>query len=148
MTRMTQKLLKHCDFGLALSDRIRRWRQLSEKCTTRLGLTLGEFRVLRVLSESGPSPMVNLAKEQMITGAGMTSIVDHLEELGLVDRVRSESDRRVVSVAISPKGEDAVRQGLALYKRLIEKATQHVTEQERRNLLTTLDNMIASVQED
>ena len=148
MTRMTQKLLKHCDFGLALSDRIRRWRQLSEKCTTPLGLTLGEFRVLRVLSESGPSPMVNLAKEQMITGAGMTSIVDHLEELGLVDRVRSESDRRVVSVAISPKGEDAVKQGLALYKRLIEKATQHVTEQDRRNLLTTLDNMIASVQED
>jgi DNA-binding MarR family transcriptional regulator len=92
--------------------------------------------------------MVNLAKEQMITGAGMTSIVDHLEELGLVDRVRSESDRRVVSVAISPKGEDAVKQGLALYKRLIEKATQHVTEQDRRNLLTTLDNMIASVQED
>jgi len=132
---------------MALSDRIRRWRQLSEKCTTPLGLTQGEFRVLRVLSESGPSPMIELAREQLITGAGMTSIVDHLGELGLVDRVRSESDRRVVSVAISRKGEDAVKQGLALYRKLIEKATRHVTEQERRNLLATLDNMIAAVQE-
>jgi DNA-binding MarR family transcriptional regulator len=145
---MTQKALKHCDFGMALSDRMRLWRQLSEKCTMPLGLTLGEFRVLRVLSESGPSPMVELAKEQLITGAGMTSIVDHLGELGLVERVKNKSDRRVVRVAISLKGEDAVKQGLALYRRLIEKATRHVTEEDRRNLLAIFDNMIASVQED
>lgn len=145
---MTQKVLDHCEFGIALSDRIRRWRQLSEKCTRPLGLTLGEFRVLRVLSESGPSPMVDLAKEQMITGAAMTSIVDHLEELSLIERVRSDSDRRVVSVAISRKGQDTVKQGLALYRKLIEKATHNVTEKERRNLLAILDKMIASVQED
>jgi MarR family multiple antibiotic resistance transcriptional regulator len=144
---MTQKVLNHCDFGIALSDRIRRWRQLSEKCTRPLGLTLAEFRVLRVLSESGPSPMIDLAKEQMITGAAMTSIVDHLEQLSLIERVRSDSDRRVVSVAISRKGQDTVKQGLALYRKLIEKATHHVTEQERRNLLATLDKMIASVQQ-
>jgi len=145
---MTQKVLDHCEFGIGLSDRIRRWRQLSEKCTRPLGLTLGEFRVLRVLSESGPSPMVDLAKEQMITGAAMTSIVDHLEELSLIERVRSDSDRRVVSVAISRKGQDTVKQGLALYRKLIEKATHNVTEKERRNLLAILDKMIASVQED
>ena len=145
---MTQKVLNYCDFGMALSDRIRRWRQLTEKCTTPLGLTLGEFRVLRVLSESGPSPMIDLAKEQMITGAAMTSIVDHLEKLSLIERVRSDSDRRVVSVAISRKGQDTVKQGLALYRKLIEKATHNVTEQERRNLLAILDKMIASMQED
>jgi MarR family 2-MHQ and catechol resistance regulon transcriptional repressor len=92
--------------------------------------------------------MVDLAKEQMITGAAMTSIVDHLEELSLIERVRSDSDRRVVSVAISRKGQDTVKQGLALYRKLIEKATHNVTEKERRNLLAILDKMIASVQED
>jgi len=145
---MTQKALNYCDFGMALSDRMRRWRQLTEKCTTPLGLTLGEFRVLRVLSELGPSPMIDLAKEQMITGAAMTSIVDHLEKLSLIERVRSDSDRRVVSVAISRKGQDTVKQGLALYRKLIEKATHNVAEQERRNLLAILDKMIASMQED
>ena len=148
MRTMTERALKHCDFGMALSDRMRRWRQLSEKCTTPLGLTLAEFRVLRVLSESGPSPMIELAKEQLITGAGMTSIVDHLGELGLVNRVRSESDRRVVSVAISPKGEDTVKQGLALYRKLIERATRYITEQDRHNLLAIFDSIIASVQKD
>jgi MarR family 2-MHQ and catechol resistance regulon transcriptional repressor len=148
MRKMTQKALNHCDFGMALSDRVRRWRQLTEKCTTPLGLTLAEFRVLRVLSESGPSPMIDLAKEQIITGAAMTSIVDHLEKLTLIERVRSDSDRRVVSVAISRKGQDTVKQGLTLYRKLIEKATHHVTEQERRDLLAILDKMIASMQED
>jgi DNA-binding MarR family transcriptional regulator len=145
---MTQKVLKHCDFGMALSDRMRQWRRLTEKCTTPLGLTLGEFRALRVLSESGSSPMIDLAKEQRITGAGMTSIVDHLEELGLVERVKNETDRRVVRVAIYRKGEDVVKQGLELYRRLIEKATRHITEQDRRNLLAAFDSMIASMQED
>jgi DNA-binding MarR family transcriptional regulator len=72
----------------------------------------------------------------------------HLEKLSLIERITSDSDRRVISVAISRKGQDTVKQGLALYRKLIEKATHHVTEQEKRNLLAILDKMIASVQED
>jgi DNA-binding MarR family transcriptional regulator len=71
-----------------------------------------------------------------------------LIQRALIERVRSDSDRRVVSVAISRKGQDTVKQGLALYRKLIEKATHNVTEKERRNLLAILDKMIASVQED
>lgn len=148
MREMTQKVLNLCELGMALSDRITRWRRLTEKCIIPLGLTLAEFRVLRVLSQSGPSPMTDLAKEQMITAAAMTSIIDHLEEQGLVERLRSESDRRVVSVAVTRKGQDTVKQGLKLYKKLIEKATRDVSEQETRNLLAIFDKMIASVQED
>jgi DNA-binding MarR family transcriptional regulator len=92
--------------------------------------------------------MIDLAKEYPITGAGMTSIVHHLEELNLVERVNNESDRRVVKVAISRKGVDVVKQGLELYGKLIVKATRHITEQDRRNLLIAFDSMIASVQED
>ena len=70
----TEVLANAYEFGCALSDRIRRWRRLTDKMISPLGLTLGEFRVLRVLSESGPTPMVDLAKEQMITQAAMTSM--------------------------------------------------------------------------
>jgi DNA-binding MarR family transcriptional regulator len=91
--------------------------------------------------------MIDLAKEQLITGAGMTSIVDHLGDVGLIEREKNESDRRVVKVAISKKGEAVVKQGLELYRKLIEKATRQVTEQDKRNLLTTFDSMIGSVEE-
>jgi DNA-binding MarR family transcriptional regulator len=143
---MNQKALEHCDFGMALSDRIRRWRKLTDKSISPLGLTLGEFRVLRVLSESGPTPMVDLAREQMITQAAMTSIVDHLEELKLIERMRNETDRRVIRVGITSRGEEEVKKGLKLYKKFIEKATQNLTSNEIRNLLASLDHMLESAE--
>jgi DNA-binding MarR family transcriptional regulator len=129
---LAQVLVDAYEFGCAFSDRIRRWRKLADNSISPLGLTLGEFRALRVLSELGPTPMVDLAKEQMITQAAMTSIVDHLEELKFVERMKNEIDRRVVRVAITPKEEDEVKVGLRLYKKFIEKATRNMTPNERR----------------
>jgi len=145
---VSQVLLEPYEFGHALSDKIRRLFRLTEKCISPIGLTLGEFRVLKVLSESGPSPMVDLATDQTITPAAMTSIVDHLGELGLVERARSEYDRRVVKVSITRKGEEEVKMGIRLYKKFIEKATAGLTSNETRSLLTTLDHMLDAAQSD
>jgi DNA-binding MarR family transcriptional regulator len=90
--------------------------------------------------------MVDLAKEQMITQAAMSSIVDHLEELKLIQRMKNEFDRRVVKVAITPKGQEEVKKGLRLYRKFIEKATRNLTSNERRGLLTTLDHMLESAE--
>jgi len=143
---VSQGLLEPYEFGHALSDRIRRWHRLTEKCISPIGLTLGEFRVLKVLSESGPSPMVDLATDQTITPAAMTSIVDHLGELGFVERARSEYDRRVVKVSITRKGEEEVKMGIRLYKKFIEKVTAGLTSNETRSLLTILDHMLDAAQ--
>jgi len=143
---LSQVLLEPYEFGHALSDRIRRWHRLTEKCISPIGLTLGEFRVLKVLSVSGPSPMVDLATDQTITPAAMTSIVDHLGELGFVERARSEYDRRVVKVSITRKGEEEVKIGIRLYKKFIEKVTADLTSNETRSLLTILDHMLDAAQ--
>ena len=143
---MAEALMDAYELGCALSDRIRRWRRLTDKSISPLGLTLGEFRVLRVLSESGPTPMVDLAKEQMITQAAMTSIVDQLEELKLIERTRNETDRRVIKVGITTRGQEEVKKGLRLYRKFIEKATQNLTSNEKRDLLATLDHMLESAE--
>ena len=135
-------------FGRALSDKIRKWRKLIEKDVSPPGLTLAEFRVLVVLSESGPSPMVDLAKEQMITQAAMTSIVDHLENDGLVKRVRSNTDRRIVNVDITRKGREVLTKGTKLYNNFIENATRNLTNEEIQNLLTTFDKLLDAAQND
>lgn len=117
-----------------------------DKSISPLGLTLGEFRVLRVLCESGPTPMVDLAKEQMITQAAMTSIVDHLQELKFVERMKDEIDRRVVKVAITTGGEEEVKKGLKLYRKFIEKTTRNLTSKEKIDLLATLDHMLEAAE--
>lgn len=135
-------------FGRASSDKIRRLRRLIEKEVSPPGLTLAEFRVLVVLSESGSSPMVDLAKEQMITQAAMTSIVDHLENDNLVKRVRSNTDRRIVNVAITRKGREVLTKGTKLYSNFIEKATANLSDEEIQSLLTIFDKLLDAAQND
>jgi DNA-binding MarR family transcriptional regulator len=133
-------------FGRALSDKIRRWRKLIEKDVSPPGLTLAEFRVLVVLTESGPSPMVDLANEQMITQAAMTSIADHLENDGLVKRMRSNTDRRIVNVTITRKGKEVLTKGTRLYTNFIQKATRNLTDEEVQSLLAIFDKLLAAAQ--
>lgn len=143
---MSQILLGPIGFGVALQDRIRHWRRLAERSISKLGLTSCEFRVLKLLSESGPCPMVDLAKEQMITQAAVTGIVDHLGGLGFVQRTRSKSDRRVVAISITRKGRDEVKEGIRLFKKFIEKATGGLTATETRTLVTILDRMLEAAE--
>ena len=139
---MSQELMDSYEFGRALSKRIKKWRILTEKNIAPLGITLGEFGILVSLSELGPQPMVELAKAQMITQAAVTSIVDRLEELGLARRERSETDRRVVRVCNTRRGEEEVRKGMRLYKKFVERATQGMKSQELQELLSLLDRLL------
>ena len=143
---MTQLFADAYEFGRGLGYRIKRWRELSEKSVASLGIPLGEFRVLVSLSESGSRPMVGLAKDQMVTQAAITGIVDNLERLGLAARERSETDRRIVRVSITKKGEDEVRKGQRLYRKFIEKATTQISPSELNEMLKTLDRMLKAAE--
>jgi DNA-binding MarR family transcriptional regulator len=132
------------EFGRDLANRIKRWKNLSEKSIARLGIPLGEFRVLMSLSEYGSRPMAELAKDQVITQAAITGIVDNLEQLGLAVRERSETDRRVVKVSITKKGEEEVKKGQRLYRTFIEKSTSRISAAELHALLKTLDRMLSA----
>ena len=145
---LTQTLTGSYEFGRALSKRIKRWRTLTEHSISQLGISPGEFGVLIALSESGPQLMVDLAKNQALTQAAITGIVDSLESLGLAQREPSKTDRRKVRVAITEKGEGEVRKGIRLYKKFIEKATRHMGAREMSTVLELLDVMIATVEKD
>ena len=70
---------------------------------------------------------------------GITGLIDRLEGMGLVARERSTEDRRVVFVAITPKGLDLLARldgpEADLHKRLIG----HLTPAELRELSRLLE---------
>jgi len=68
-------------------------------------LRLTEFGVLQQLSESGPTSMVRLSDENLVTKAAITAIIDEMEAKGLVRRVRDSPDRRVVNIRMTPAGK-------------------------------------------
>ena len=134
------------ELGRVLSDTSMRWRKLVENKISALGLAYGEFRVLRVLGDSGTCSMVKLAREQMITQAGMTSIVDRLENQGLIERVRCKTDRRVINIGITRKGGRLLEAASRLNRELVERAVGNLTEQEIKQLVITLKKMLTSAE--
>jgi len=109
-----------------------------------MGLSLAEFRVLKVLFETGPRLMVTLAMEQGMTAPGMTMVVDRLEEAGLVRRVRSDADRRAINVAITGKGGEKLKRATKLHDRFVERAIDGMSSQEIDSFLATLNRVLGA----
>src|SRR5580658_9086080 len=126
------------DFVREFADAWKRVQRLWEKNLASLGLTLTELRILRVLARAGPSPMAKVATELFMTPASITGLVDRLEKEGLVERERSEDDRRIVRVGATQKGKDAADKGLKLYGRFMGRALQSLSKEEATQLITLL----------
>ncbi|MCR8985539.1 MarR family transcriptional regulator [Brevibacillus laterosporus] len=54
--------------------------------------------------------ITEIAERFFITAGAATSMCDKLEELGLVSRIRTKEDRRVVLVVLTEKGQDKINE--------------------------------------
>jgi DNA-binding MarR family transcriptional regulator len=70
------------------------------------GTSFAQFQLLRRLAEVDECPEGRLAAAADPRPASVTQALDHLAELGLVERVRSETDRRVVLNRLTPAGRE------------------------------------------
>jgi DNA-binding MarR family transcriptional regulator len=68
------------------------------------GLTLSQWIVLKELRSRGRLSSSEVAAALDCTPANATGVLDRLERDGLVERTRSEEDRRVIHVNLTPQG--------------------------------------------
>src|SRR5690349_24503566 len=73
------------------------------------GLTSAQWVPLLKLHMGRASTVAELARECQLDGGAMTRLLDRLEAKGLVARVRSSEDRRVVNLELTPEGREAAR---------------------------------------
>ncbi len=78
-----------------------------------LGVPAAQMSALALLVNAGPHTVGDLARYEQVTAQTMTYLVTHLERRGLVARERSDTDRRVVTVAATAAGHDLVDRGRA-----------------------------------
>src|SRR5437773_9802158 len=69
-----------------------------------LGLTPGHLKTLAIIRPDEPRPMGAIAEIMRCDASQVTWLVDRLEERGLVERQTLPSDRRVKSIALTPRG--------------------------------------------
>lgn len=96
----------------AIGAAIMRWQDLTQtfdEAVGRLeGLTGSELRCISMLM-TGPKPAGEIASAVGLTPAAITALIDRLEKRGLVERTRSDTDRRKVLVAAAADAIEMAR---------------------------------------
>jgi DNA-binding MarR family transcriptional regulator len=110
------------------------------------GLTLPAYECLVRLSESpdGRMRMSDLAAFATLTPSGLTRLVDKLVADGLVERLRCDSDARVVYAAITPAGMKRLRDAYPTHLRGVrEHFVDRLTPSQLATLHAALDPLIS-----
>ena len=72
------------------------------------GLTMPQFGILEAIYHLGPVCQKTLAEKLLRSGGNITIVVDNLEKLGLVRRVRQDDDRRMMRIHLTPRGRKRI----------------------------------------
>jgi DNA-binding MarR family transcriptional regulator len=86
------------------------------------GISLAQSRLLRVLARDGALPAGRLAARLGISAASGTQLIDGLESRGLLERVRSDNDRRSVTIELTAAGQGRAVHAREQQRRLFESA--------------------------
>lgn len=79
--------------------------QLRTLLRENFSVTLPQFDVLSELERAGdPLTMSQLSKELMVSNGNVTGVIDRLEKIDYVRRVRAEHDRRIQYIELTSKG--------------------------------------------
>jgi len=118
-----------------------------DKALGTVDLRLTEFSVLQQLSESGPTPMVRLSDENLVTKAAVTGIIDAMETKGLVRRVRDSSDRRVVNIQMTPAGKKLFAVARRRHQAVVKGFVSTLEPDEIRVLVRSFEKLIRFIDE-
>lgn len=85
-------------------------------------LSYAQVRALVMLDDAEEVTAGQLAKAADLTPASVTAMLDHLEEKGMVQRRRSEQDRRLVVISLTPAGRAILSEKRARWRGCWEEA--------------------------
>ena len=109
-----------------------------------VGLTDAQWVPLLKLKLGGAMPVAELARGCEVDAGAMTRMLDRLEAKGLVRRVRSTSDRRVVTIELTAEGRQAASGIPAVLCDVQNALLADVSRDEWQALAATLRKMLAS----
>lgn len=97
-----------------------------------------EFTVLEALYHKGAQTVRQISNAVLIKFGSITYVIDKLETKGLVKRVNSETDRRVVYIHITDDGKKLMDQIFPKHQKVIEEMFHNIHEDERVVLIDLL----------
>ena len=103
--------------------------------------------VLELLYEKKHSIMTELAKSLNLTMSATTAIIDKMVEIRLVNRNRSEKDRRIVEVSLTKKGTTTATKVLNNRLEMVKEMFFVLTKSEKQQYLKLLRKVYSGIRE-
>jgi DNA-binding MarR family transcriptional regulator len=111
-------------------------------------LSHAQFELLIELGERGAMSVGELASAARLAPASVTQMLDHLAACGHVERVRSETDRRVVVTRLTDEGSAKIEAKRAAWQARWLHALGDVSERDLRATTRVLERLGAMFDED
>ena len=105
-----------------------------EKQDTVEDLSGSQFGTLEMLYHLGPLNQKDIGQKLLISKSNVVTIIDKLEQRGLVKRQRSLEDRRCVFVHLTNEGQEKVKQIQPVHVTAITQEMNRVTPEEKKEL--------------
>ena len=110
-------------------------------------LTMSHLIILELLYEKKLSTMTELARSLNLTMSATTAIIDRMLAQKLVDRARSDKDRRVVEVSLTKKGVSTAAKVLNNRLEMIKEMFFVLTKSEKQQYLLLLRKVYSGIKE-
>lgn len=110
------------------------------------GLTKTQFILLKILLSEGDQPQYKLASITERNKASLTRLLVTLEKKKYITRYSSEHDLRSKFVALTAKGEAAIRRTFPAMKQLLSKLQEGLTSEEVNTVINVMYKVRSNIE--
>ena len=116
--------------------------QRMDRAVGPLGLTSSQIGVILLLSCGRAHTPYELSRAMSYDSGSMTRMLDRLEKKGFIARNRSDADRRMVELELTPEGKEAARVLPGIGSAVLNEQLRGFSESDVATLVNLLDRFI------
>ncbi len=109
-------------------------RQMVKAC----GLTIPQVMVLSAIDRLGDVTVKRISDDVSLSQATVTTILDRLEDRNQVERVRSQTDKRIVNARLTSSGKALLKSSPPLFHEKFIERFENLRDEEKAGILSAL----------
>ena len=114
----------------------------SKKAERETGITGPQLWAIKVIGDLSPVRVSDLASRMYLHPATVVGILDRLESRGLVRRIRSKDDRRVVNVQLTDAGKKIVTKAPQVAQGLLVAGLEVLPVKKLQGIAAALEELV------
>lgn len=110
------------------------------------GLSIQQLNILNIVGDREPCTMSEIAKQARLSLSSITAVVDKMVKIKLVDRYRSEEDRRIVYAKLTDEGKRIYEIQIQHIHAVVRKLLQTLKNEEQSQLINIIQKLVIDIE--